>query len=69
MDLVDGFIFITVGTVAWILYIIAANEQYREEKARYENENHKIINIDLREQEQRVFTKHNSTIKAERVER
>ena len=69
MDLVDGFIFITVVTVAWILYIIAANEQYREEKARYENENHKIINIDLREQEQRVFTKHNSTIKAERVER
>ena len=69
MDLVDGFIFLAVGTVAYISYIIAANEQYREEKARYENENHKIINIDLREQQTRVFTKHNNTIKANEVKR
>jgi len=66
MDLVDGFIFITVGTVAWILYIIAANEQYREEKARYENQNLKI-KTNIKEQQQRLFTKHNAVIRAERV--
>ena len=68
MGLVDGFIFIAVGTVAYISYLIAANEQYKEEKARYKQENLKI-KTKIKEQEQRLFTKHNTVIKANRVKR
>ena len=66
MDLVDGFIFIAVGTVAYISYLIAANEQYREEKARYKNENLKII-TNAQERVRRVETKNANTLKAEKV--
>ena len=66
MYLVYGFIFVTVGSIAFYLYVVAANEQFKDEITRYKNENLKII-TNIRSQEQRVYTRHNSTIKANEV--
>ena len=68
MYLVYGFIFVTVGSIAFYLYVVAANEQFKDELSRYKNENQKI-KTKIRKQEQRVYTRHNSTMKANEVKR
>ena len=68
MYLVCGFIFVTVGSIAFYLYVLAANEQFKDELSRYKNEN-KIIKTNIQEQQKRVYTKHNNTIRAEKVKR
>ena len=68
MHLVYGFIFVTVGSIAFYLYVLAANEQFKDELSRYKQENLKI-KTNIQEQEQRLFTKHNTVIKANRVKR
>ena len=68
MYLVYGFIFVTVGSIAFYLYVVAANEQFKDEITRYKNENLKI-KTNIKEQQKRVYTKHNNTIKAEKVKR
>lgn len=68
MDLVFGFIFISIGTLTFYIYLLAANEKHKDELSRYKNQNLKI-KTNIKEQQQRVFNKHNSTIKAERVKR
>jgi len=66
MYLVYGFIFVTVGSIAFYLYVVAANEQFKDELSRYKNQNLKI-KTNIKEQQQRLFTKHNAVIRAERV--
>ena len=68
MYLVYGFIFVTVGSIAFYLYVVAANEQFKDELSRYKNENLKI-KTKIKEQEQRVYTRHNGTMKANEVKR
>ena len=68
MYLVYGFIFVTVGSIAFYLYVLAANEQFKDELSRYKNEN-QIIKTNIQEQQKRVYTKHNNTIRAEKVKR
>jgi len=68
MYLVYGFIFVTVGSIAFYLYVVAANEQFKDELSRYKNEN-QIIKTNIQEQQKRVYTKHNNTIRAEKVKR
>ena len=66
MYLVYGFIFVTVGSIAFYLYVVAANEQFKDELSRYKNENLKI-KTNIQEQQKRVYTRHNGTMKANEV--
>ena len=68
MFFVYGFILVAVGSVAFYIYIVTANEQFKDSMTKYKHEN-QIIITNTQEQYKRVNTKHTGIMKANEVKK